>query len=110
MWGISSDLSKVSERQQSILLKEIANYRRLNYLKFCCLYDLQLPNDSADVAGVAFYSRRRFNAGVLVYRWQRDGAFDQRVTLPNLKSWVTYRVVDVDTGTEIIASGSDLMP
>jgi hypothetical protein len=109
IWGISSDLSKISERQQGVILKEIENYRRLNHLKFSCLYDLQLPNDSAEVAGATFYSRRRFSAGVLVYRWGRDGAFDQRVGLPKLKSWVTYRVVDVDTGTEIIASGSDLI-
>lgn len=109
MWGISTDLSKISDRQQSIVLKEIENYRRLNHLKFACQYDLQLPNDTADVAGVTFYSRRRFNAGVLLYRWQRDGAFDQRVVLPKLKSWVTYHVVDADTGAEIIASGSDLI-
>jgi Melibiase len=109
IWGISTDLPNITERQQSILLKEIENYRRLNHLKFSCLYDLQLPDDSADVAGVTFYSRRRFNAGVLLYRWRRDGAFDQRVVLPNLKSSVTYHVVDVDTGTEIIASGSDLI-
>lgn len=108
MWGISTDLSKISERQQSILLKEIENYRRLNHLKFSCLYDLQLPNDSSDVAGVTFYSRRRFHAGVLLFRWRRDGAFDQRVVLPKLRSWLTYHVVDVDTGTEITASGSDL--
>jgi hypothetical protein len=109
MWGISSDLSKVSDRQQSIVLKEIENYRRLNHLKYSCEYDLQLPDDSADVAGVTFYSRRRFNAGILLYRWQRDGAFDQHVVLPKLKFWVTYHVVDVDTGTEITASGTDLM-
>ena len=109
MWGISTDLSKVSERQQSIVLKEIENYRRLNRLKFPCVYDLQLPNDEADVAGVTFYSKRRFKAGVLLYRWQRDGAFVQRVVLPKLKSWATYHVVDVDTGIEMIASGSDLI-
>ena len=109
MWGISSDLPKISERQQSIILTEIENYRRLNQLKFGCLYDLQLPNDSADVAGVTFYSRRRFHAGILLYRWLRDGAFDQRIALPKLKPWMTYHVVDADTGTEITASGSDLI-
>jgi melibiase-like protein len=109
MWGISTDLSRITERQQGILLKEIENYRRLNRLKFACVYELQLPNDSADVAGVTFYGRRRLTAGVLLYRWQRDGAFDQRVVLLKLRSSVTYRVVDVDTGSETIASGRDLM-
>lgn len=109
IWGFSTDLSKISDRQQGIVLKEIENYRQLNHLKFSCQYDLQLPSDAADVAGVTFYSRRRFNAGVLLYRWQRDGAFDQRVSLSRLKSGATYRVVDADTGAEIIASGSDLI-
>lgn len=109
VWGISTDLSKISDRQQGIVLKEIENYRQLNHLKFSCQYDLQLPSDTADVAGVTFYSRRRFNMGVLLYRWQRDGAFDQQVSLSRLKSGVTYHVVDADTGAEIIASGSDLI-
>jgi len=109
MWGVSADLSKITERQRSILLREIETYRLLNHLKFACLYDLQLPTDSADVAGVTFYSRRRFNAGILVYRWRRQGAFDQRVVLTKLKSWATYKVVDVDTGIQIIASGSGLI-
>ena len=109
VWGISSDLAKINERQQSIVLKEIENYRRLNHLKFPCVYDLQLPSDSADVAGVTFYSKRLASAGVLIYRWQRNGAFNQRVVLPKLQPQLTYRVVDPDMGTEITASGSDLI-
>ena len=109
VWGISTDLSKISERQQRIVLTEIENYRRLNRLKAACLYDLQLPSDSADVAGATFYSGERSDAGILLYRWRREGAFDERVVLPKLKSSVTYHIKDVDTGTEIIASGSDLI-
>jgi hypothetical protein len=109
MWGISSDLSKISERQQGVIVNEIANYRRLNLLKSACLYDLQEPDETADVAGVTFYSRRRFHAGVLLYRWQHDGTFDQHVAFSKLNASVTYRVTDVDTGTEITASGSDLI-
>jgi len=108
-WGISTDLSQISERQQGIVLKEIDNYRRLNRLKYSCNYDLQLPDDQADVAGVTFYDRRRMDAGVLLYRWQRNGAFDQRVLLPKLRPWITYRVTDMDTGTEIYATGDDLI-
>jgi alpha-galactosidase len=107
-WGISTDLSQISARQQGVILKEIENYRQLNPLKYSCNYDLQLPDDQADVAGITFYSRGRLNAGVLLYRWQRSGAFEQRVVLPKLKPWAMYRVVDMDTGTEIIARGDDL--
>jgi Melibiase len=108
-WGISTDLAQISARQQGVVLKEIDNYRRLSRLKYSCNYDLQLPDDQAAVAGVTFYDRRRMNAGVLLYRWQRNGAFDQRVALPKLRPWVTYRITDADTGTEIYATGEDLI-
>jgi Melibiase len=108
VWGTSTDLSQISQRQQAIILKEIERYRRLNRLKYSCNYDLQLPDEQADVAGVSFYDRRRLNAGVLLYRWQRGGAFDQRIVLPKLKSWATYRILDVDTGTETVAKGDEL--
>jgi Melibiase len=108
-WGISSDLSLISERQKTIILKEVEHYRRLNHMKYACLYDLQLPTSSAEIAGVTFYSSRRLHAGVLLYRWHRNGAFDQRVLLTRLKPEMIYHVVDVDTGAEITASGADLM-
>jgi hypothetical protein len=109
MWGISTDLSLLGEHQQSIILKEIANYRRLNHLKYACLYDLQLPGDDKDAVGVTFYSGRRVHAGIMLYRWQRDGAFDQRVVLTKLKPAMTYHVIDMDMGTDITASGNELM-
>lgn len=107
-WAISTDLSQISERQQNVILKEIANYRQLSLLKYSCVYDLQLPTDAAEVAGVTFYSGRRSRAGVLLYRRQRAGAFDQRVVLPKLNPAMTYRVIDADTGAEITATGSNL--
>ncbi|HJQ23488.1 MAG TPA: alpha-galactosidase [Blastocatellia bacterium] len=108
-WGISSDLSLIGEPQQRVILKEAENYRRLSPIKYACTYDLRLPGDAADVAGVTFYSGRRARAGVLLYRWQRDGAFDQHIALTKLKPELTYHVVDADTGAEVTASGSELM-
>ena len=108
VWGLSTDLSKVPDRQRDVILKEIENYRKLNPLKFACLYDLQQPSSSADVAGVTFYSRRRYNAGVVLYRWARMGAFNQHVTFPKLKPTGMYQVTDADTGVQTIISGSDL--
>jgi hypothetical protein len=108
-WGLSTDLSLVSARQQQIILKEIANYRQLSRLKYSCLYDLYLPSDTADAAGVTFYSPKRLYAGILLYRWQRDGEFKQPVALAKLRPEVTYRVTDADTGEVVTASGSDLI-
>lgn len=109
MWGLSTDLSQIGERQQKVILQEVANYRRLNPLKFSCVYDLRLPSDDAEAVGVTFYSSKRYRAGVLLYRWEREGAFDEHVTLARLKPELTYHVVDVDTGAEFTASGSDLI-
>jgi melibiase-like protein len=108
-WGISADLSQIGERQRNVILTEIQHYRRLNFMKYSSVYDLQLPNDRANIAGATFYSGGRSSAGVLLYRWQASGAFEQRVMLPKLNPSITYRVVDVDTGTEITTSGSDLI-
>jgi alpha-galactosidase len=85
IWGISADLSSVGERQQAIILKEIDNYRRLNQIKQDYRYTLQQPEDGKDIARVTFYDSHRQSAGVLVYRWDREGAFDQRVTLKGLR-------------------------
>src|SRR5262249_29875335 len=92
-----------------IIVNEIANYRRLSHLKLDSLYDLRLPSDTASTVGVTYYSRRRFKAGILLYRWNAIGALTQNVALPKLKSWVTYKVTDIDTGVETIVSGSDLL-
>ncbi|MBI3649750.1 MAG: alpha-galactosidase [Acidobacteria bacterium] len=108
-WGLSTDLSAISERQRAIIVKEIAHYRRLNPLKSACLYDLRLPEDLAAVAGVTFYDRTQQHAGIVLFRWQRKGAFTQRLTLPKLKPGVTYKVVDADTKVETPASGATLI-
>ena len=108
-WGISADLSQIGERQQNVILTEIQNYRRLSLMKYSSVYDLQLPQDGANAAGATFYSGQRSSAGVLLYRWQASGAFQQRVALPKLNPSKLYRIVDVDTGGEITARGSDLM-
>src|SRR6185369_2328420 len=101
--------SKISEHQQGIIINEIANYRRLSHLKLDSLYDLRLPSDTASTVGVTYYSRRRFKAGILLYRWNTIGTISQNIALPKLKSWVTYKVLDADTGVESIVSGSDLI-
>jgi hypothetical protein len=108
VWGISSDLTKISDRQRAVILGEIENYRRLNEIKQSCWYDLQLPTDNADVAAVAFYDDQAQKVGVLVYRWNRNGAFDQRLMLPHLNPKTKYRVMDVDAGATNTVKGKKL--
>jgi alpha-galactosidase len=109
IWGISADLSSVGERQQAIILKEIDNYRRLNQIKQDYRYTLQQPEDGKDIARVTFYDSHRQSAGALVYRWDREGAFDQRVTLKGLRPGSWYLVTDVDTGIQTEVKGKNLI-
>jgi hypothetical protein len=130
-WGISTDLSAISQRQQAVVLKEVENYRRLNQLKSAGLYDLHLSRDNYlklqpfhllnnlydlhlsrdnnDTASVTFYDSKRLQAGILLYRWQRNGAFHQPVGLTKLTPGLMYRVLDVDTEMEMTASGAALI-
>jgi len=109
IWGISADLSGIGDQQRAVILKEAENYRRLNQIKQYCLYELQLPSNGSDVAGVNFYDAQRKHAAVLLYRWDRRGQFDRRIALKNLRSYTLYDVVDVDSGATVRAQGKDLM-
>lgn len=108
-WGISADLSKISDHQQSVILSEIQNYRRLSPIKPACLYELRQAIDGADVAGVTFYDARRKRAAVLLYRWDRKGAFDQQVAVDRLRTSSSYQITDADTGIITTTSGAELL-
>jgi len=108
-WGISADLSKISNHQRTVILNEIQNYRRLSAIKPACLYELRQATDGADVAGVTFYDARRKKAAVLLYRWDRKGAFDQQVAVDRLRTSSSYQITDVDTGIITTATGEDLL-
>ena len=108
-WGISSDLTKITDRQRAVIVKEIANYRQLNLIKTSLYYDLRPPVDGGDTAGATFYDQKRQAAGVLLFRWDREGAFDRQVILSRLRPTGNYQITDADTGAVVQALGKDLM-
>jgi hypothetical protein len=108
-WGISADLSGISDHQQSVIVNEIQNYRRLNPIKLASLYELRQTTDGADVAGVTFYDARRKRAAVLLYRWDRKGAFDQQIGVARLRPSSSYQITDVDTGIITATNAEDLL-
>ena len=108
-WWISADLPLISDHQRELILKEVANYRKLNEIKQEGLYHLQQPQDGADVAGVTFYSMKTGKAAVLLYRWDGQGAFVNNVTMKALKSLRSYTVTDADTGIQTQMRGKDLI-
>jgi alpha-galactosidase len=107
-WGIVADLPKISDRQRRVILQEIEHYRRLNELKGDYLYQVWPPKPGADVAGVAYFAANARRAGVLLYRWDRDGAFEARVALSGLRDDLSYQTEDLDTGARVDVSGRDL--
>jgi alpha-galactosidase len=109
VWGISSDLSRIGEDQQRIIVKEIQRYRLLNAIKQDFLYEVRPPENGAETAGVTYYSADQRKAGVLLYRYDREGAFTPKVRFWNLQPATTYQVRDVDLGTKTRMTGKNLM-
>lgn len=109
VWGISSNLSQVGEHQQSVILKEVENYRRLNQIKQNSLYELHRPQNGDDFASVTFYDTLHRSLAVLVYRWDRTGAFEANIPLDVEKSKQQFRITDVDTGVKTKERGKKLV-
>lgn len=95
-WGIVADLPKTPDRQREVILREIEHYHRLNELKASYLYDLVLPVRRGAVAGVTFYAEDLSRAAVLLYRWDRKGAWDHRIRFSQPLGAGTYTIRDVD--------------
>jgi hypothetical protein len=108
VWGISTDLSKVGNHQQGVIVNEINNYRRLNEIKGEASYELLQPASGSDAAGATFYGRYGRKAAVLCFRWDNKGAFTSQTVLNGLDPHRSYQVTDADTGTVTLVSGSDL--
>jgi hypothetical protein len=106
-WGISADLTKIPDSQRAAILGEIKHYRRLNALRRgSVLYDVIAPRPAQDLARITFYDTRASKACVIVYRWDRQGAFDVHVPLAHLPANARYRVDDVDAkGAEFVRGG-----
>ncbi|MHC4674986.1 MAG: alpha-galactosidase, partial [Planctomycetota bacterium] len=109
IWGISADLSLIGDRQKAVILKEVPNYRRLNKLKSDCLYDLYLPGKAGGIAGVTFYKASGGAAGILLYRWDRNGEFEYSIGLSKLNPALQYRTENVDSGQIEKISGKILV-
>jgi alpha-galactosidase len=108
-WGISADLSKISDHQQNLIINEIQNYRRLNPIKRAGLYELRPAAEGVATAGATFYEARRKTAAILLYRWDQKGALAQHIDITKLRLSSSYQVTDIDTGLRYAVSGEDLL-
>jgi len=92
VWGLVSDLAKLSERQRAVILQEAANYRRLNTFKQDNLYDLYPARPGAPAAGITYFAADGSRAAVLLLRWDAKGPFEFPVSLQRLKPDAAYRI------------------
>jgi alpha-galactosidase len=108
VWGISTDLSAVSDHQRSVILNEIQNYRRLNNIKKYNHYEILQPADGADAASITFYADRSQEAAAIVYRWRGKAAFTQQLYFKGLDKSISYVITDTDTGLQTTITGQQL--
>ena len=108
VWGMAADLPKIGERQRNVIVKEVVNYRCLNALKTDNLYDLYPCRGRAPAAGVVFFTADGTHAGILLLRWDAEGAFSFPVNLIKLDPVLEYRVEHVDRAGIATRTGRDL--
>ncbi|UCD28952.1 MAG: alpha-galactosidase, partial [Planctomycetota bacterium] len=108
IWGIVADLPLIGEQQRNVIIAETKNYRRLNKLKNDCLYDLYLPGSEGGIASITFYHASGKAAGILIYRWDRTGAFEHIIPLKQLITSMQYQVQNVDNNQIIRKTGREL--
>lgn len=105
-WGISADLNKISRAQQTIILGEIRNYRRLNELKKDQLVEINYPGEYDNLIPVVFYDKAFRKAGIILYRMFPKNQ-EARVTVKTrLDPAFGYLIEDVDSGTKQMVSGN----
>jgi len=106
VWGISTDLNKISAKQKKIILEEIDHYKKLAAIK-SSRYEILYPVEDTDVAGIVFYNQNRLNAGVILFRWDQKGRLAKNLKLDLLKN-AKYRVTNMDTQEAKTFQGKNL--
>ena len=107
VWGVSTDLRKITDKQRKVILNEIDHYRVLSKLKKSLTYDILYHADDADETGVIFYDQNRIKAGVLLFRWDNKESIAPNIKFDLLRN-AKYRVINVDTKEEKIYRGEQL--
>jgi hypothetical protein len=101
VWGISADLHKIGLRQKKTIIKEIENYRELNRYKKSLKYEIFYPYENSDIAGVIFYKQNNSEAAILIFRWNKEGAFSKTIKLPFINKAV-YKITDIDLNETVM--------
>lgn len=84
-WGLVADLAELTKEQRSIILEEVAAYRRLNEVKQDNLFEIVYPREGDAFGAITYFALDGSRAAALVLRWDAVGAFDARVPTPYLR-------------------------
>jgi len=96
VWGISSDMHKVSPEQKDIILNQIKHYRKINDLKKDNIYQIINP-ENGNIAAITYYNALRDRASVMVFRWKQQGRIRSNLKLDLLKKDNAYSVIRANT-------------
>jgi len=96
VWGVSSDMYKLTTEQKSIMLNEIEHYRKLNRLKSENIYRIIYPKNKG-FAGIIYYNASLDEAAAMIFRWKQKGELRYHIPLRLLKDKTEYTVNVSDT-------------
>jgi len=105
-WGISDDLNKISTEQKSVILKEVANYRRLNEIKKDGLIEFSYPTEYTNLVPVVFYNETYTKAAIILYRMFPKNQAATMKLKTKLMSGKGFEFNDVDAQTTTTVNGN----
>ncbi len=106
VWGISTDLHKLTDKQRNVILNEIENYRVLSSLKMSLKYDISEQNDNS-YSSVIFYNQNRTKAAVMLFRGDDEENIITNIRFDLLKN-EKYSLVNIDTKEKKILQSEEL--
>jgi hypothetical protein len=107
VWGISADMSKISEIQRDVILNELSVYRKLNEFKSALRYDILYPSEGSDIASIIYYTQNGDGSAILLFRWDKTGTIEAKLNLALRKDRMYY-IANIDTKESVIIEGEKL--
>ena len=107
VWGVSADMSKISDSKKNIILQELSIYRKLNEFKSSLRYEILYPSAESDIAGIIFYTQHRNDSAIILFRWDKTGTIEKNLSL-DLPGNAKYKITNIDTKESLVFDGNEL--
>lgn len=100
VWGISTDLSKISSKQNEVTKNEIALYREMNTVKLNNCYEMIFAKDSTAI--ISFYGVDFKQNYLLIFNWLASSNSEKQLLTPMPALKGVFKFTNIDTGIEQI--------